>query len=258
VAQVAADTPHEIRRLLARCLHKDADRRLHDIADARIEIEDVLSSPSSVAATAVVRTSRRMLASMLVPALVLVGSLPVSWWTRNRSSSSETTPAPSDARITRLTELPGLEEFPAISPDGRSVVFTAGVNGRRQLFVQLLAGGSPLAITRDPIDHQFPRWSPDSSSILYFSPGGAGDAQGNVWAVPALGGVPRRIGRSVGGAGASATDKRLALFQLFTRGIQLVIASLDGSVVDVVAEFPSTTYYLPLPLRVRRPIHLAL
>ena len=35
-----ADTPASVVRLLRRCLEKDPDRRLHDIADARIEIED--------------------------------------------------------------------------------------------------------------------------------------------------------------------------------------------------------------------------
>ncbi|PYV21497.1 MAG: serine/threonine protein kinase, partial [Acidobacteria bacterium] len=34
------DTPATIRLLLRRCLEKDRNQRLHDIADARIEIED--------------------------------------------------------------------------------------------------------------------------------------------------------------------------------------------------------------------------
>src|SRR4029453_6611783 len=34
-----ATTPANIRLMLRRCLEKDARRRLHDIADARIEIE---------------------------------------------------------------------------------------------------------------------------------------------------------------------------------------------------------------------------
>jgi tetratricopeptide (TPR) repeat protein len=35
------DTPDAVRSLLRRCLQKDTDRRLHDIADARIEVEEV-------------------------------------------------------------------------------------------------------------------------------------------------------------------------------------------------------------------------
>src|SRR5205823_3563825 len=37
--RLPAKTPDSIRRLLQRCLEKDAKRRLHDIADARIEID---------------------------------------------------------------------------------------------------------------------------------------------------------------------------------------------------------------------------
>ena len=37
-----ADTPPAIRRVLARCLTKDRKQRLHDIADARLEIDEVL------------------------------------------------------------------------------------------------------------------------------------------------------------------------------------------------------------------------
>src|SRR5436309_14092847 len=39
-----ADTPTAIRRLLTRCLQKDARRRLHDIADARIELDDAMTT----------------------------------------------------------------------------------------------------------------------------------------------------------------------------------------------------------------------
>ena len=34
-----------VRRLIRRCLQKDATNRLHDIADARIEIDDALHAP---------------------------------------------------------------------------------------------------------------------------------------------------------------------------------------------------------------------
>ena len=43
-----ADTPAGVVRLLRRCLEKDPDRRLHDIADARIEIEDA-DAPKPIA-----------------------------------------------------------------------------------------------------------------------------------------------------------------------------------------------------------------
>ena len=107
-----------------------------------------------------------------------------------------------------------------------------------------MTGGAPLQLTRDPVDHEYPRWSPDSSSIFYFSPAAPGQLQGNIWEIPALGGVPRRVVSSVGGADVSPTDGRLAHFRLAKKGIELVAATTDGSKSDVVAEFAAATYYL--------------
>ena len=41
-ARLPSDTPESIRRLLRRCLQKDPAARLHDIADARLEIDEAL------------------------------------------------------------------------------------------------------------------------------------------------------------------------------------------------------------------------
>ena len=46
------ETPEGVRRLLRRCLEKDPARRLHDIADARIEIEEALAQPQGTLAPA--------------------------------------------------------------------------------------------------------------------------------------------------------------------------------------------------------------
>jgi len=237
-----ADTPGSIRRLLTRCLQKDARRRLHDIADARIEIEETIATPAEPAPVPTPRRWSRLALSALSLGIATV--LVFLWAARDRFGRPPTGPSPPDTRVIRLTDIPGLAESPAISPDGRSVAFTGAVGGKRQVFVQLIAGGAPLEITRDTVDHECPRWSPDSSSILYFSPAVSGTVQGSIWESPALGGVPRRVVNSVGCADISPTDGRLALFRLAKEGIQLVTAPPDGSRFDVVAEFASVTYYL--------------
>ena len=58
--------------------------------------------------------------------------------------------APASAGVNRLTDLAGLEESPALSPDGKTVVFAAEVDGHWQLWVRLVSGGPPLQLTRDP------------------------------------------------------------------------------------------------------------
>ena len=235
-----AETPASIRRLLSRCLQKDARRRLHDIADARIEVEDAIAAP---AATSAVPVARRLTwPAILALTLGIAAALVLFWAGRDKFGKPAEPPAP-DTRVVRLTDLPGLEESPAISSDGRSLAFTADVGGKRQLFVQLI-GGAPLQITRDAVDHEYPRWSPDKTSIFYFSAAALGELQGSIWEIPALGGVPRRVVNSVGGADVSQTDGRLALFRLAKEGIQLVTAPTDGSRFDVVAKFAPATYYL--------------
>jgi len=237
-----ADTPGSIRRLLTRCLQKDTRRRLHDIADARIELEDSMATPAELAPAPAPRRWSPLTLSAL--SLGIATALVFLWAVRDRFGRPAAEPSPPDVRVTRLTDLPGLEESPAISPDGRSVAFTGAAGGKRQVFVQLIAGGAPLQITRDTVDHEYPRWSPDSSSILYFSPAASGTVQGSIWEIPALGGAPRRVVNSVGGADVSPKDGRLALFRLSKQGIQLVTVPTDGSRFEVVAEFALATYYL--------------
>ncbi len=41
------DTPQSIRRLLRRCLEKDLKERLHDIADARLEMREQLAESTA-------------------------------------------------------------------------------------------------------------------------------------------------------------------------------------------------------------------
>ena len=57
-----------------------------------------------------------------------------------------------------------------MSPDGKMVAFVPIVAGRRQIWIRLLAGGAPLQLTRDDADHMYPRWAPDSNTLIYFTP----------------------------------------------------------------------------------------
>ena len=49
----------------------------------------------------------------------------------------------------RLTDFAGMEEHPAISPDGKSVAFTRDAGGLRQIWVRLLGGGPSATLPRD-------------------------------------------------------------------------------------------------------------
>ena len=200
-------------------------------------------TPVETPSHSVLSVSKRSISLSLGLTLGIVLALFLLWKLRAKFERPVAM-APADARVTRLTSIAGLEESPAISPDGKSLAFTGGVDGKRQVLLRLVGGGTNLQITHDPVDHECPRWLPDSSSILYFSPTISGAAQGSIFEIPALGGVPRRVASSVGCADASPMDGRLALFRLSSQGIQLVTAPADASQFDVVSEFAANAYYL--------------
>jgi Tol biopolymer transport system component len=230
--------PPALDRLVRHCLEKEPRARFQNAHDLSLALGTVLltSSPSKTGGR------RRWKTAMLAGAagLAAVAAIGLLAW----SIAAPDRPPPN-ARVTRLTDLPGLEEFPAISPDGKAVAFSADVGDKRQIFVRLLAGGAPLQITRDDaLDHQVPRWTRDSSSIVYFTPAAPGESHGAIWEVSALGGVPRRVTSSLGAADVSLADGRLAFFRLAGKSIQLVTATMDVSSPEVVAEFAPATYYL--------------
>jgi hypothetical protein len=71
-------TPPAVRHLLRRCLQKTAKRRLHSIADARIEIEDAINEPSAVGTPAAVADrsgSRRGIGAGAAAALALMAAI---------------------------------------------------------------------------------------------------------------------------------------------------------------------------------------
>ena len=84
-----ARTSASIRRVLQRCLEKDPNRRLHHIADARLELDDPLLEPAPTRAPAGARVGliRRwwiagplVLAAAWGIAALTVGANPAAWW----------------------------------------------------------------------------------------------------------------------------------------------------------------------------------
>jgi Tol biopolymer transport system component/DNA-binding winged helix-turn-helix (wHTH) protein len=136
--------------------------------------------------------------------------------------------------LQRLTDFVGIEESPAVSPDGKSVAFSAGA-GTPHIWVRLLSGGSSLKITQDNVAHLYPRWSPDSVSLIYFTPGKGTAMEGGIYEIPALGGSSRRLASSFTGGDISHDGKRLAYFRRDGNKLELVIADRDGSKPQVLA-----------------------
>ncbi len=230
-------TPSAVVRLLQRCLEKDPRRRLRDIGDARHWMEEVATGAAAVDAPALPSPRRRLV--WLLGAVALAAASLMAWllWTR---------PAQEPARsvqLHRLTDFVGMEESPAISPDGKRVAFVARAGSKRQIWQRLLGGGPPLQITRDDSDHEQPRWTPDSSSLLYFVPSATPGEHGTILEVSVNGGEPRRVASALGGADISHDGRRIALFRFEDTGIALVLVTRDGSGGHEVKHVPPNSQY---------------
>jgi Tol biopolymer transport system component len=94
-------------------------------------------------------------------------------------------------RPVQLTASPGLDAFPALSPDGQLIAYASNRGGSFEIVVRALAGsGEERAVTSDGLQNVQPAWSPDGAFIAYHS-----RRRGGIWATSALGGGPRQISR---------------------------------------------------------------
>jgi serine/threonine-protein kinase len=169
-----ADTAPRIRRLLRRCLERDPRRRLRDIGDARLLIDEVIAGDRGEAppAPASTRASRLPIVLAAVAALLLGAA---AGWSLRRPPSP---PAPAARKFTLpLQSLDaGATTWWALSPSGRRVAFVEDdmlrVRELDRLEPRTLDGTRGAAC---------PFWSPDEQWI------GFAVAE-RLWKVPAAGG----------------------------------------------------------------------
>ena len=96
---------------------------------------------------------------------------------------------PTQGKVTQISHWNKPIDSPSISPDGRTIAFTSPVAGIPQVFVMLASGGEPLQLTRDEGDKTVDGFSVDGSEIYFARVLGRDE----VWAIPTLGGNPRRL-----------------------------------------------------------------
>ena len=86
-----ADTPPGIRSLLRRCLRKDPVDRLHDIADARIEIQEAIAEPAAMTPTGPQPRAARW--TRMIPWVVAAGRSRWRCWSCSRARRTGSPPA---------------------------------------------------------------------------------------------------------------------------------------------------------------------
>jgi serine/threonine-protein kinase len=151
-------TPTSIRRLLKRCLTRDRAQRLHDIADARIELEEAIANPE-VETRPTAAPARPAPASKLpwIALAVLVPLVAVLGWLLGSGDEPD---APGETRRFKL--VPDAEVTSAIvSPDGTRIAYVV----ENELLIRSLDSLEPREAGVDVVERAEIFWSPDGRSL---------------------------------------------------------------------------------------------
>lgn len=212
------ELPVRIRDLLRRCLQKDPNKRLHDIADARIEIEETMSKPSEPTLDSFEEpgkpqpATRRWLIPWSLTILMAVITIFAVWQWRRPTTSTR-------SNVSRfLLKIPLDQKFISwtgpdiiLSPDGRSFVYVGQGELGRQLLVRKMdqLDASPIPGTEDAYS---PFFSPDSQWVGYFS-------GGKLKKVSLLGGPPLTISDVSSPYGGTWGQNGMIIFGTYSSGL---------------------------------------
>jgi serine/threonine-protein kinase len=221
--KLPAAAPAQVGRLLRRCLEKDPNRRLRDIGDARLEVDEALSSPAQADLQKPAAMTRRTAISALAGATAgaAMGILAINRYRsampRNLTRFSIAVPegefrasfnrrvaiSPDGTRLAfntvdafytrslneleskRVKDIAGGGPF--FSPDSRWLAFIL-TNANRAVGISKLAlsGGAPVTVCAAD-NFLGATWADDDT--IYFVP----ELPGGVVGVPAVGGQPKEI-----------------------------------------------------------------
>ena len=200
------DVPAELERIINKALEKERDLRYQVASEMRSDMKRLRRDTDSGRISSSVREAvqesavepRNQSVATAQPsvglrtkhyaalaaclALVAAAFAAYHFWAHSKSPTGP-------AVITQISQWNRPMRSAHLSPDGHTVAFTSPVAGIDQVFLMLTSGGEPLQLTNDDGDKLVDNFSPDGKEVYY----GRFYGRNEVWAVPALGGNPRRV-----------------------------------------------------------------
>jgi len=228
--ELPSDTPPAILRLLRRCLDKDPKRRLRDIGEARIALEE--DQPEEIT-----RPSKPRARAGWIAAAALLGLAAAAGWIAFLRAGAGGPDADWKLSIVPPpgTELPSVgsiyQATPEISPDGTMIVcrLGEGLQLRKLNSTQFV----PLRGTTDAVE---PFWAPDSQWIAFF-------VNGALMKMKVPDGAPELLWKAEGFPLGGTWGRKGILFS-FQGSLQAIPAS-PGSATPLPLPKPLIGAYFP-------------
>jgi Tol biopolymer transport system component/tRNA A-37 threonylcarbamoyl transferase component Bud32 len=189
-ARLNPELPVELERMVNKALEKDREVRYQSAAELRADLKRFKrdSDSAKTSAASPTRASAAVPAAVPAPmpaaagwrswallgAAVLAGImlLVAAWYVLRPPAQlvKPAQPAAIAATFTQITDEPGEELFPSLSPDGKSLVYASRAAGNWDIYVRRVGGKNPMNLTRDsPADDTQPALSPDGEQIAFRS-----------------------------------------------------------------------------------------
>ncbi len=178
--------PPPLRWIVDRCLAKEPEQRYESTRDLFRElrnIRDHFSEAHTSAVFAPIASPKKprsrwktplavgLLLGVIAALLILVGALYMVH--RKGEAGAAAEPADQDVRVSPLTALPGYVGWPALSPDGKQVVF-AWDGGRStaksmfDLYIKVIGAERIQQLTHQPSERSFPPGLRTAAPLLLF------------------------------------------------------------------------------------------
>ncbi len=189
-APLNTEVPHDLQKIITRCLRKDPSRRFQTMADLKVSLQELKEDSDSGKLEASLITTKQKRGRWLIAVSLLVLCLTVFFvFFLQHERKSETAPTPV---LVRLTDFAGNEDYPSLSPDGKQVAFSwDGEKGNNNdIYVKLVNSETKLRLTTDPAPDVAPAWKPDGSQIAFVRLNGP---QSAIYLISPLGGAERKL-----------------------------------------------------------------
>jgi Tol biopolymer transport system component len=184
------DAPPGTEDLLSRMLAEEPADRYPDAEALLADLSALERVAAGTEGRATARPSRRRLLAGAAVLTLLALTAGGVWLSRNVRRPGTAAPEPVQATLTRLTDLPGREWFPSLSPDGNFFVYARKAGDRNRLFLQQVGGGAALDLLPSSLEGDSqPAISPDGHEIAFRSE----REGGGIFAMGLMGESVRRV-----------------------------------------------------------------